>query len=110
LVEEVAADEPHITEKSAEPGDARVGLPTDQPPDLVALLEQMLGEVGAVLTGDAGDQRTPGQQVLLALRVRPPSDRRPNYRLWLWNVPRWRLCHSAPTGRPHWNLLHRTSF
>ena len=27
------------------------------PNDLVALVEQQLGEVGAVLAGDAGDQR-----------------------------------------------------
>ena len=33
---------------------------TDQPVDLVALLQEELGEVRAVLAGDAGDQRLPG--------------------------------------------------
>jgi len=35
------------------------GGPPDDAVDLVALLDQQLGEVGAVLPGDSSDQRTP---------------------------------------------------
>ena len=36
-----------------------VRRPADDADDVVALLEQQLGEVGAVLAGDAGDQGLP---------------------------------------------------
>ncbi|HXA59177.1 MAG TPA: hypothetical protein VNW94_08465 [Streptosporangiaceae bacterium] len=43
----------------------RVRLAADQPPDLIALLQQVLGEIGAVLPGDPGDECSPGQRNLL---------------------------------------------
>ncbi|GAA4090743.1 hypothetical protein GCM10022214_59520 [Actinomadura miaoliensis] len=35
----------------------------------MSLREQMLGEVRAVLPGDAGDECSPGQRILLAVSV-----------------------------------------
>jgi hypothetical protein len=49
----------------AQPGDVRVRLAADQPPDLIALLQQVFGEIGAVLPGDPGDECSPGQRNLL---------------------------------------------
>ena len=37
--------------------------------DLVALVEQQLGQIGAVLAGDAGDERAPGHAVSLPQAV-----------------------------------------
>ncbi|GLZ13969.1 hypothetical protein Acsp04_42040 [Actinomadura sp. NBRC 104425] len=53
----------------AQPRHVRVGLTADQAPDLMSLREQMLGEVRAVLPGDAGDECSPGQRILLAVSV-----------------------------------------
>ena len=57
LVEQVALDELDAVQQVLDPLD-RVGAgPAGHPDDAVALLEQELGEIGAVLAGDAGDQR-----------------------------------------------------
>src|SRR5690606_22182245 len=42
----------------------RVGLTADHAPDLIPLLQQVLGEVGTVLPGDTGDERSLGQRNL----------------------------------------------
>jgi hypothetical protein len=67
-----------VVEEQAPVGDVRVlvemidaarvegGRASDDAVDLVTLLEQELGQVGAVLPGDAGDQRT--------LHESPPFD------------------------------------
>jgi hypothetical protein len=64
LVEEVALSDLDVADVLAQPRDMRVGLPSDKAPDLVAVREQMLGEIRAVLPGDAGDERSPGQRNL----------------------------------------------
>ena len=64
LVEQVTADQPDIAEQLADPADPRVGLAADQPPHLVPLGQQVLGQVGPVLPGDPGDQCTPRQRSL----------------------------------------------
>jgi hypothetical protein len=64
LVEEVALSDLDVADVLTQPCDMRVGLPSDKAPDLVSVSEQMLGEVRAVLPGDAGDERSPGQRNL----------------------------------------------
>jgi hypothetical protein len=49
---------------------ARIGLTADQPPYLISQIDQVLGQVSAILTGDTGDQRTSCQR---SLRVLPSS-------------------------------------
>ena len=65
---------------------------TDEAVDLVALLEEELGQVGAVLSGDAGDQRTGGhgRRIILpsarfALPRRARIVRRVPCRQW-WSI------------------------
>ena len=64
LVEQVAADQPDVAEQLADAAHPGVGLPADQPPDLITLGQQVLGQVRAVLPGDPGDQRAPRQRSL----------------------------------------------
>src|SRR5439155_10565739 len=54
---EVSADELSPRERLPDEVAAWIGLPRDQPEDLVALLVQELGEVLAVLARDARDER-----------------------------------------------------
>jgi hypothetical protein len=56
LVEQIALDKPYVLNQPADPRLARVGLPADKAPYLVALLEQILRQVRAVLPGDARDE------------------------------------------------------
>ena len=55
LVEQVGMDEVDPAEQVLDPLVAVVTGPADHAGDLVPLGEQQLGEVGAVLAGDAGD-------------------------------------------------------
>ena len=72
----------------------------DQAVDLVALVEQELGEVRAVLAGDAGDERGPG----LAQRV-PASGGKvrndvPRFECLDRSVRRWPVSHCGRRHRP----------
>src|SRR5262249_10497608 len=68
LVEQVAADQADVAEDLAHPAHPRVGLPPDQAPYLVSLGQQMLGQVGAILAGNAGDQSASSQRGLRSFR------------------------------------------
>jgi len=57
LVEQVGGDELDPVDEVRNPFVRRGGASTDDAEDAVALLEQQLGEVGAILSGDPGDQR-----------------------------------------------------
>ena len=71
LVEQVAADQPDVAEQLADAAHPGVGLPADQPPDLITLGQQVLGQIRAVLPGDPGDQCAPRQRSLRPGRTGP---------------------------------------
>jgi hypothetical protein len=78
LIEEVALRDLDVADVLAQSRDMRVGLPPDEAPYFVPVREQMLGEVGPVLPGDAGDERSPGQRNLRDLfPIFPPSGTNP---------------------------------
>ena len=56
LVEQVSGVQPEVAHDRLEPLEAAIERAVDQAVDLVALLQEKLSEVGAVLTADAGDQ------------------------------------------------------
>ena len=102
LVEEVARVKGDPIDRRVEPLEVPVGGPVDEAVDLVALLEQELGEIGAVLPADPGDQRRASrsrqlhrierhlERPLVALE-RSPRDPLPG-------VERDLLASSAPAG------------
>src|SRR6185437_12224626 len=58
LVKQVAPDQPHLAEKLPELPHSGILLASDQAPDFVPLLGQVLSQIGTVLAGDASDQRS----------------------------------------------------
>ena len=67
LVEEVAVQELDGVDEVRDPLEVADARAADEPEHLVALPEQVLGQVGAVLTVDAGDERGLHPRLLTAV-------------------------------------------
>jgi len=91
LVQEIALDNPDVRKKLLDLLPLRVGLSADQAVDLVALRQQVLGEIGAILAGDAGDKRPrhaapPFEPGTVSIRQREETDKE----VWVHGIYRAR--------------------
>jgi hypothetical protein len=64
LVEQVTMDERDAVLEVTDPLPVDRAGPPDHAQHLVTLVQQQLGQVGAVLTGDTGDERSLGHDVV----------------------------------------------